>query len=355
MALDDGFHDGEAESAASGNTGALTDPRRFHLVEPVENMRLVFGRNPRAGIRDPQRNAAFHASCPEHDGRSARRVTQRVRGQVLQRLLESFAIAANDVGSCRDTNVERHTGVRRRPPMACHDAFEDLLDGDVLHVERAPAALEARWGRKDAVWFEERFDGTVAVLATRGARASVTLHGAQVLSYVPEGQDEVLWLSSAARIVPGKAIRGGIPVCWPWFGPHPSDASKPAHGFVRTQAWRVTGSASHEGRARLVLAFETQVLDGNLSPFRSFAELEITLDDKLTVSRARKIQRFLSQPFHVAEAFTGKAGVYVNVKDTIKGFQEIVDGKHDDIPEQAFYMKGSIEEVLETAEQMKKA
>jgi F-type H+-transporting ATPase subunit beta len=79
---------------------------------------------------------------------------------------------------------------------------------------------------------------------------------------------------------------------------------------------------------------------------------ELSEDDKLTVSRARKIQRFLSQPFHVAEAFTGKPGVYVNVKDTIKGFQEIVDGKHDDIPEQAFYMQGTIEDVIENAKRL---
>ena len=79
---------------------------------------------------------------------------------------------------------------------------------------------------------------------------------------------------------------------------------------------------------------------------------ELSEDDKLTVARARKIQRFLSQPFHVAEAFTGKAGVYVNVKDTIKGFQEIVDGKHDDIPEQAFYMQGTIEDVIENAKRL---
>ncbi len=79
---------------------------------------------------------------------------------------------------------------------------------------------------------------------------------------------------------------------------------------------------------------------------------ELSEDDKLTVARARKVQRFLSQPFHVAEAFTGKPGVYVNIKDTIKGFQEIVDGKHDDIPEQAFYMQGTIEDVIENAKRM---
>jgi F-type H+-transporting ATPase subunit beta len=79
---------------------------------------------------------------------------------------------------------------------------------------------------------------------------------------------------------------------------------------------------------------------------------ELSEDDKLVVSRARKIQRFLSQPFHVAEAFTGTPGVYVELKDTIKGFTEIVAGKYDDLPEQAFYMVGTIEEVIEKAKKL---
>jgi F-type H+-transporting ATPase subunit beta len=80
---------------------------------------------------------------------------------------------------------------------------------------------------------------------------------------------------------------------------------------------------------------------------------ELSEDDKLVVARARKIQKFLSQPFFVAEQFTGKPGRYVKVADTIKGFREIVEGKHDDVPEQAFYMVGTIEEVLEQAQKMK--
>ncbi len=78
---------------------------------------------------------------------------------------------------------------------------------------------------------------------------------------------------------------------------------------------------------------------------------ELSDEDKLTVSRARKMQRFLSQPFHVAEAFTGKPGVYVKLEDTIRGFREILDGKHDDIPESAFYMVGTIDEALEKAKE----
>ena len=82
---------------------------------------------------------------------------------------------------------------------------------------------------------------------------------------------------------------------------------------------------------------------------------ELSEDDRQTVSRARKVQRFLSQPFHVAEQFTGFKGKYVKLADTIRSFKEIVDGKHDEIPEQAFYMQGTIDDVLERYEQMKKA
>jgi F-type H+-transporting ATPase subunit beta len=81
---------------------------------------------------------------------------------------------------------------------------------------------------------------------------------------------------------------------------------------------------------------------------------ELSEEDKLIVSRARKIQKFLSQPFHVATQFTGLDGKYVKIADTIRGFREIVEGKHDDVPEQAFFNQGTIEDVLERHEQMKK-
>jgi F-type H+-transporting ATPase subunit beta len=80
---------------------------------------------------------------------------------------------------------------------------------------------------------------------------------------------------------------------------------------------------------------------------------ELSEEDRLTVARARKLQRFLSQPFHVAEQFTGFAGKYVPIAETIQGFKEIVDGQHDDVPEQAFYMVGNIDEALEKARTLK--
>ncbi|MDX9835901.1 MAG: F0F1 ATP synthase subunit beta, partial [Desulfobulbus sp.] len=76
---------------------------------------------------------------------------------------------------------------------------------------------------------------------------------------------------------------------------------------------------------------------------------ELAEEDQLTVTRARKVQRFLSQPFHVAEVFTGTPGKYVKVEETVRGFKEILEGKHDDLPETAFYMVGSIDEAVEKA------
>ena len=81
---------------------------------------------------------------------------------------------------------------------------------------------------------------------------------------------------------------------------------------------------------------------------------ELSEEDKVVVNRARKIQRFLSQPFHVAEVFTGTPGVFVSLKDTIKGFKGLVEGEYDDLPEAAFYMVGTIEEAIEKAEKLKK-
>jgi F-type H+-transporting ATPase subunit beta len=79
---------------------------------------------------------------------------------------------------------------------------------------------------------------------------------------------------------------------------------------------------------------------------------ELSEEDKLVVGRARRAERFLSQPFFVAEQFTGAKGAYVDIKDTVKGFREILDGKHDGVPEQAFYLVGTIEDVLEKAKKL---
>jgi F-type H+-transporting ATPase subunit beta len=105
-----------------------------------------------------------------------------------------------------------------------------------------------------------------------------------------------------------------------------------------------------------------QLVKGILQRYKDLQDIiailgidELSDEDKLAVSRARKIQQFLSQPFHVAEQFTGIPGKYVKLADSIKGFREIAEGKHDDVPQQAFYMQGTIEEVLERNETLKRA
>ena len=103
-----------------------------------------------------------------------------------------------------------------------------------------------------------------------------------------------------------------------------------------------------------------QGVQGVLQRYRELKDIiailgmdELSEDDKLTVARARKVERFLSQPFFVAEVFTGSPGKYVSLEDTIKAFKGILAGDYDDLPEQAFYMVGTIEEAVEKAKTVK--
>jgi glucose-6-phosphate 1-epimerase len=162
-------------------------------------------------------------------------------------------------------------------------------------------ALEARFGRAPGVTFDERYGGPVAILSVGGSTAIVALQGAQILSWRPSGDGEdVLWLSPHAKLGTGKAVRGGIPVCWPWFGAHPNDPAKPAHGFVRTAMWQVTGSAASATRARLVLGFNTQDIDASLWASHAQAELDITLGETLTV--ALSTDNLSAAPFALTQA-----------------------------------------------------
>src|SRR5210317_1636425 len=117
--------------------------------------------------------------------------------------------------------------------------------------------------------------------------------------------------------------------------------------------------AAYIGEEHYLVARQVQIILQKYTELQDIIAIlgidELDDADKITVSRARKIQRFLSQPFHVAEVFTNTPGSYVKIEDTIKGFKEIVEGKHDDLPEQAFYMVGGIEEVVERAKTMAEA
>ena len=136
-----------------------------------------------------------------------------------------------------------------------------------------------------------------------------------------------------------------------------SVSSPPGHRFqAAPHLLRVAGAVVGEGHYQVARATQ-QVLQRYKDLQDIIAILgmeELSEEDKLTVSRARKIQRFLSQPFAVAEVFTGTPGQYVPIKDTVRGFKEILEGKWDHLPEQAFYMIGAIEEAQEQADKMER-
>ena len=124
----------------------------------------------------------------------------------------------------------------------------------------------------------------MADIMNPAGEAKVALHGGQVLSFRPRDQEPVLWLSAQSHFETGKAIRGGIPVCWPWFANHPTDKTKPAHGFVRTAVWAVSESETlADGRTRLKLSLADSEATRQLWPHRFHLAIDITVSDLLQI------------------------------------------------------------------------
>lgn len=147
------------------------------------------------------------------------------------------------------------------------------------------AQLDKHFGIPGQISFAAGPGGlTVAELRNPFATAQIALHGGHVLSYQPAGQAPVLWVSSQSRYEPGTAIRGGIPVCWPWFADHPSDATKPAHGFARTATWEVDQALTNAwGAGQLRLRLEPNAATRALWPFSFRLELVVTVGAALEV------------------------------------------------------------------------
>jgi glucose-6-phosphate 1-epimerase len=136
--------------------------------------------------------------------------------------------------------------------------------------------LIARFALSDQLRFHANEEGLLlADIRNSHATAQISLQGAQVLTYQPHGAAPVLWMSSEARCRPGKAVRGGIPVCWPWFGPHPADPGKPAHGFARAAPWEVRCSSATAAATQLLLGLPLRPEYLALMP--DAAALEVTL------------------------------------------------------------------------------
>ncbi len=148
-----------------------------------------------------------------------------------------------------------------------------------------PARLNHKYGIRDQLVFSEGPGGLIiAEIKNPHGEATVALHGGHILAFRPRDHAPVLWLSSKSQFKTGKAIRGGIPVCWPWFANHPTDTDKPAHGFVRTAVWSVSESEKlADGSSYLKLSISDSEETLKLWPHRFRLEINITVSDVLSV------------------------------------------------------------------------
>ena len=140
----------------------------------------------------------------------------------------------------------------------------------------------------------------------------IALNGAHVMEWSPEGHDPVLYMSAEALLEPGKPIRGGIPICWPWFGPHPTDTSKPAHGFVRTMIWEVDAARETEKEVEIVLKLQDSAETKALWPHAFTARLHVRMGASLEVT----LQTINTGD--TASSMTGALHTYLNVEDVRK-------------------------------------
>lgn len=123
-----------------------------------------------------------------------------------------------------------------------------------------------------------------AKIKNRHATALITLHGAHIMEYIPAGQKPVLWMSKSSYFQEGKPIRGGIPVCWPWFGANPEDKTKPSHGFARISEWTFEASTSMpDGATQVLLSLSDNEQSRTFVPYPFLLQLKITVGAKLTV------------------------------------------------------------------------
>ena len=127
----------------------------------------------------------------------------------------------------------------------------------------------------------------IARIANKHAQASIALQGAHVMTFQPVGEQPVIWLSPAAKLVQGKSIRGGVPICWPWFGPHASDSSFPGHGFARTVPWEVVASeALPDGSTRITFELPQSSIPSAQWPHACRARNIVTVGKALSVELA---------------------------------------------------------------------
>ena len=208
------------------------------------------------------------------------------------------------------------------------------------------AGLTERFGVAGRLAFRATPAGLViAELANEHAAASLCLQGGQVLDWTPRGAAApVIWLSPGARFEPGRAIRGGVPVCWPWFGPHPSDPTQPAHGFARVSPWRfVAHEQAGGGASRIVLALDLPDRDLQLT-----ATVGTTLRIELQTGNPTGAEIVLTEALH---AYFGVGDVGAIEIDGLDGssYVDQVDGRKAKRQHGSIRFDGEFDNVYDSA------
>ena len=174
--------------------------------------------------------------------------------------------------------------------------------------------LQNRFALPDELTFESGQNGLIfARIRNAFAEAVLSVQGAHVMTFQPHGEAPVLWMSQQSYFQPGKPIRGGIPICCPWFGAHPTDAAKPAHGFARNQVWTVAETRRQpDGATHLRLSLQDTDATRAIWPFPFAFELRVT------VGAALNVELVLSNPGEAAITFTGALHSYFTVSDVAR-------------------------------------
>lgn len=170
-------------------------------------------------------------------------------------------------------------------------------------------------------------EGDIPVIEIQNEQASarISLQGAHILSWIPTGEDEVIWVSDDATFAPAKSVRGGIPICWPWFGAHDNNATYPAHGFARTVLWQVTNTqALSEGATQITFTLTPARLDKSIQDMWPSATIaEYTLIISKTLSIGLTTVNNSNQPITISEALH----TYFNVEDLTRTTVYGLEGK----------------------------
>lgn len=215
--------------------------------------------------------------------------------------------------------------------------------------------LNRRFGTESSIRFlSGQGDLPVCMLTNSRAKASVYLHGAHVASYEPVGEKPVIYMSPRSNFAPGKPIRGGVPVCFPWFGPKADDLGAPPHGFARTQPWTVIDAVQRGDAVTLSLRLSSNEELKKLWPHDFSATMRITLEDSLTIQL--EITNESKEAFQFSEALH----TYFSVSDvksvTITGLEKArfaskVAGCEGKVTGEAIRFEGETDRVyLDTAE-----